>query len=406
MRRALIIFIVIIILAGIGVGTYFYFFAKTPSLSVIPTETSGLPVAGQETPSNSEESASTTIPSATTISARLVKISAGPVVSGEVVINIPETVVGSSTPTDAGGTVVKYIERGSGNVFSYRTQTGVTTRTSNQTVPGIESAAWAPDGTAALVRYLSGTDFSTINTYILPADSGPTSTGFFLPQNLSDISVSSTSTLLLTSGVNGSVVSVGNMHDARTAELFTTPLSALHISFAGPSNYLVNTKPSSTLSGFAFIVDSKGHFSLVAGPKNGLTSLASPSGKFVLISYSIKDSLQMKLVDVSTGNAMPLPVATITDKCVWAADDSAIYCGVPLDLPDGYAYPDDWYQGAVHFSDRIWKIDVSGRYAQLVLDFSKETDSPLDAEALALDAIETVLVFLNRNDGSLWSYKI
>jgi hypothetical protein len=77
-----------------------------------------------------------------------------------------------------------------------------------------------------------------------------------------------------------------------------------------------------------------------------------------------------------------------------------------MDPPTGYAYPDDWYQGAVQFSDRIWKLQVAGRYAQLVLDFPKETQQALDATALAIDAANTTLVFINKIDGSLWSYSL
>jgi hypothetical protein len=47
---------------------------------------------------------------------------------------------------------------------------------------------------------------------------------------------------------------------------------------------------------------------------------------------------------------------------------------------------------------------VAGRYAQLVLDFQKETGSALDATALAVDAVTSTLVFLNKNDESVWSY--
>ena len=116
--------------------------------------------------------------------------------------------------------------------------------------------------------------------------------------------------------------------------------------------------------------------------------------------------MQLELVDTTTSESIALPVATIADKCVWATDDSAIYCGVPTTSPAGAVYPDDWYQGAVHFSDRIWKIQVAGRYAQLVLDFPKEAKDVLDAWALALDPSETTLVFVNKNDGSLWSYSL
>ena len=151
---------------------------------------------------------------------------------------------------------------------------------------------------------------------------------------------------------------------------------------------------------------SSGRFSRVAGPLKGLAALASPSGAWVLVSATLDGEMQMELVNTATGEELPLPIATIADKCAWAADDSAIYCGVPLDPPVEATYPDDWYQGALRFSDRIWKIQVASRYAQLVLDFNKETEEELDAEALVLDPLLSALVFVNRNDDSLWAYRL
>jgi hypothetical protein len=281
--------------------------------------------------------------------------------------------------------------------------TGTNTRTSNKTLLGIQSAVWLPNASTAFVRYLSGENLSTINSYALRADG---SEGFFLPQNLSDLAVSSTSILTLVSGVNGSIASISRTDGTQIKEIFTTPLSSLRVSFVGKSQYLAYTKPSARLTGNAFIVDSAGRFSRIAGPLNGLVARASPSGKWVLVSYASAGTIQMSLVNTTTGESISLPVATIADKCVWAADDSAVYCGVPISPSPNFNYPDDWYQGAVSFSDRIWKIDVAGRYAQFVLDFAKEGKGDLDATALAIDSTNTVLVFVNKKDGSLWSYSL
>jgi len=400
MRRTLIITSIIIVILGIGAFVYFYFFANSASIAVAPTGSAELPVAGQgeiAEQTNTTSAGGTPVP----ITARLVKISAGPIVDGEAVVNVPAANA-SSSPDVA----IHYIERQSGNVFTYSTNAKTITRTSNKTIPGIQSAEWLSDASFVFVRYLSGTDFSTVNTYALPSTSGSTTGGFFLPQNLSDISVSSTSIIALSSGANGSVASLERSDGTHISELFTTPLSSLRISFAGKNQYLAFTKPSALLPGNAFIVDASRNFSRIVGPLNGLVALASPSGKLVLISYTQNNTMQMQLVNVSTREVVSLPVATIADKCVWASDDSVIYCGIPIDPPSDTLYPDYWYQGAVQFSDRIWKIDVSGRFAQLVLDFSNETKAPLDAEALAIDPLNTELVFINKNDGSLWLYQI
>ena len=392
MGRNLIIGAIVIVVLGLGVAVYVMFFSSDAGVAVAPAGSTSLPVAGQGAPfTGATSTASLPTNTPTTVSARLVQISKGPVVPGEVVVDAVSDVS------------IQYIERQSGNIYSYLTRAKTITRTSNRTVPGIQSASWLPNGSLAFVRYLSGADFSTINTYALPANG---SSGFFLPQNLSDIAVASTSILTLSSGVNGSAASLARTDGSRSLEVFTTSLSSLRVSFAGKSHYLAYTKPSATLSGDAFLVDATGHFSRVAGPHNGLVGLPSPSGKFVLVSYVLNNVMQMSLVNTATGETISLPVATIADKCVWGADDSVVYCGIPVNPPVGFSYPDDWYQGAVHFSDRIWKIQISSRYAQLVLDFSKENQRPIDAEALAIDPAGTVLVFVNKNDGSLWSYSL
>ncbi|HEY4500738.1 MAG TPA: hypothetical protein VJI70_00495 [Candidatus Paceibacterota bacterium] len=414
MRRYIIIAAVVIVVLGVGAAMYFLFFGNTASITVAPAGSASLPSAGRIGGASTTEddaarltgSATNTVGAPTPITARLVRISAGPVVPGEAVVNIKAANASSSPPSTSLGTgdvAVSYIERRSGNVYSYLSRAGTLTRTSNRTVPGIQSAVWPPDASLAFVRYLSGIDSSTINTYGLAANG---SGGFFLPQNLSDIAISSTSILTLSSGVNGSVASLSRTDGTRSSQIFTTPLSALRISFAGKSQYLAFTKPAAALPGSAFLVDSAGRFSRIAGPLNGLVALASPSGKWALVSYTSDGAMQMELVNTTTSESVPLPVATIADKCVWTADDSVVYCGVPVDPPVGFSYPDDWYQGAVHFSDRIWKINVSGRYAQLVLDFSKENKDSLDAEALVVDSLNTILVFVNKNDGSLWSYSL
>jgi len=403
MQRNLIIGAIAVVLAGAGVAGYFYFFNNTAEVVVAPVEDTSLPVAGGAiqipTGGDEEKSPTTTTdtPSSTRVTSRLVKIHDGPVVLGEAVVNKTATASSSAEVS------VSYIERRSGNVYSYSVTTGTNTRTSNKTLLGIQSAVWLPNASTAFVRYLSGENLSTINLYALRADG---SDGFFLPQNLSDVAVSEAGILTLSSGVNGSIVSLSRTDGTQAKEIFTAPLSSLRISFAGKGQYLAFTKSSAGLAGNAFLIDSSGRFSRVAGPLNGLVAKASSSGKWVLVSYTSNGTMQMSLVNTATGESLPLPVATIADKCVWTADDSSIYCGIPLSPSPNFNYPDDWYQGAVSFSDRIWKIDVSGRYAQFVLDFEKEDMGRFDVNALAIDLLNTVLVFVNKNDGSLWSYSL
>ena len=397
MRRTLLIASIIIVLAGIGVLVYFFFFANSAGIATTPGGSTSLPIAGQGTQPTTGTPAATVPNTATIVTPRLIKISSGITVPGVAVV-AQKAINASSSPS----VTVNYIERESGNVFSFDQNSKTITRISNKTLPGIESAAWLPNGAEAFVQYLSGADLSTINTYALSATG---TQGFFLSQNLAGIAVSSSSILTLASGVNGSTISLAHTDGSAASTIFSTPLTALRIAFAGKAQYLATTKPTATLAGYAFLVDSTGHFSRIAGPLNGLVALASPLGKFVLVSYAQNSAPAMELIDTATGTVIPLPIATIADKCVWAADDSAVYCGVPINPPRA-SYPDDWYQGAAHFSDRIWKINVASRYAQLVLDFSQQTKDVIDVESPAIDTNGSTLVFVNKNDGALWSYSL
>lgn len=414
MRRILIILAILIVLAGCGIGIYFLFFAKTNPLGTGLQV--GLPLSGgqssQTGPQTGSKIATTSESSvqgtAASVLGRLVKISAGPVVPGVSVVDLKPTKATATTTASSTDVSIHYIERESGNIFSYRVGSKTLTRTSNRTVPGLQDATWLPDTSAALVRYLSGDTFSTINTYALPASSEATTTssGFFLPQNLSGVVVSAVGLLTAASGVNGTSVTLSHLDGTRPTSLFSTPLTAIHVSFAGKGTYLVFSRASGSLGGYAFLVDSAGRFTRIAGPLAGLTALASPSGKWVFLSFVRDGALQTALFNSKNGEIIALPVGTLTEKCAWTTDDGALYCGVPTTTSASNLYPDDWYQGVVHFSDRLWRIDVSGRYAQMILDFQEVSGETLDVTSLALDPAQTTLVFLNKNDGSLWSYSL
>ena len=396
MNRPITIIASVVVLLGIGVFVYFFFFTGSPAVDV-GQQGGGLPLAGQGTlPTDTSGTSGSDTDAPEAVTAKLVKITDGPAVPGFAITSKPAS-ASSTTQTS-----VSYIDRASGNVYVYSPATKAITRTSNRTLPGIQSASWLPDASGAVVRYLSGADSSTINSYFLRASG---TEGFFLPQNLSGVAVSSTTILSLASAGNGSLVSGSKTDGSGTKQLFASPLSSLYLSFLGKTGYLVGTKASATLPGFVFSVNARGEFSRLAGPLSGLSALASPSGAWLAESYVSEGVMRVALVDTTTRELIALPIGTLIEKCVWALDSKSLYCGVPTSPPTA-TYPDDWYQGAVHFSDKIWKVDVAGRYAQLILDFKKETDSALDATALTTDTPGSLLVFLNKNDGSVWSYSL
>lgn len=412
MRRTLIIIAAIVVLIGIALAVYFFFFANKGTISVgeptnpfgsaddrdgtlTPVTDAGVPVQG----------------AGTQVAPKFIKITDGPVAYGVASIYYPPktttvgTTTASSTPQETIITPeeseVRYIDRQSGNIYSFRMHERTLTRLSNKTLPGIQEAAWLTDGSAAFVRFLEKASDATehVSTYLLPISGEG---GYFLEQDIAEVSTASSSVLVLLSGSSGSVGSLRDATGRGGKTVFTTTLASLHASFAG-ATYIATTKASLNLDGYSFIASATG-FTRLLGPLRGLMALPSPNGSSMLYSYVDRGKLYTQVLDVTNRSTTVLPLATLPEKCVWTRNSQTVYCGVPTALVG--ALPDDWLQGVRPFSDRIWKIDLATREASLIVDPRTVADVDIDAVALSLDSANDVLTFTNRIDGSLWAYDL
>ncbi len=410
MKRALIITSAVIVILGIGVFVYLAFFTSSAHLTV------GSNANTFGTSSGTVPTSDTSSGAATIVAPNLVKITTGPVSAGEVVVDLPSilattTVLSTSTTTatstvstptyTAGDTLVRYIDRESGNVYEYRVGAQSLTRVSNKTLPGIQEASWLPDGSMAFVRFLSTTGNSqNIASYALPYNG---TGGYFLQQDLDQVTVvGSSSVFTLMNGANGSIGSLAHADGSAVSMLFNSPLTSLIVHPSG-SSFIASTRAAAEIGGYAFTIAS-GKFTPILGSLNGLTVLPSPSGKSLLYSYTDGSSFHMSVMDISAGAVTSLPLATITEKCVWTPDSTAVYCAIPSTMTGNL--PDSWYQGTTSFTDKIWRIDLSSRLATLILSPSDTAKTDIDAVNLAIDQNGRVLVFRNKKDGSLWAYSL
>lgn len=403
MRRILIIAASIIVIVGLALGIYFLFFAPKAGTLAVATDPFGNTGSGDAGAGNSlTEGAG----AGTVVAPNFVKITDGPVSEGfaAVAINIATpglATTSSSTPTTP-DTDIRFIDRSSGNIYSYVVHARTLTRRSNKTLPGIQEASWAPSGSMAYVRFLTtnATNGEHIATYALPLDGN---NGYFLEQDLSEARISSTTGLftLLTS-TSGSVGTIAKADGSSPRTLFTSLLSSLIVYPAG-NTYFAHTKAASETDGYGFQIVGNS-FSRILGPLRGLTLLPSPSGKSLLYSYVSGGAVHLAVINIASHTATALPLATLTEKCAWA-DENTVYCGVPTSLNTGNL-PDDWYQGATSFADRIWRIDMTARVATLVVDPTQVAKASIDAVSLTIDAKKDVLVFMDKKTGSLWAYDL
>ncbi len=406
MRRVLIIVGALVAVIAIAALVYFFFFAgKDGSVTATPGGQfpGGDPFAG----GNEAPDVGAAQEAGNEVAPHLIRITEGPVAHGAVALAKTEIIVvevaGASTTATSTRelpvTEIRYVERASGNVYAYKLNERTLTRLSNRTVPGVQEASWVPDGSMALVRYLG--EGEEIETYAMRADGGE---GYPLERDLSQAFVSGSSTVVtLLSGTNGSIATAARADGTNAKTLFTSLLASLR---AYPSNagYFVATKASAQADGYAFRVRGTS-LERVLGPLKGLTVLPSPSGAFVLYTYLSGNTVRSALYEMSTHTATILPVTAMPEKCAWSANEDALYCGIPRIAPTS-EWPDSWYQGVTHFTDRIWRIDLEGRTASLVVDPKLVANVEIDAVALTIDTESDALVFTNKSDGSLWVYDL
>jgi len=401
-KRPLALIASVIVILGIVAALYFLLFADSAELIVTDD-----PFAGTGSGLVGEPIIEADAGAGEEFAPKFVRITDRPVAEGVIAINRISTTTtpvetASGTPalatTAVTDTEIRFIDRASGNVYRYMAHERSMTRLSNKTLPGIQQASWLPDGSRAYARFIG--EGGTVATYVLPVSGEG---GFFIEQGLAVAKATPSGSLFtLLSGPTGTVGSVANSDGTGARTIFTSLLSSL-IVHPTSGSYFGHTKGSAFLDGYGFQINTaSGAFTRILGPLRGLSVLPSPDGTRVLYSYLDRGTLRLAVLDVATRTTTALPVSTMVEKCGWSRDSLSAYCGVPLSLSSGL--PDFWYQGAVTFSDRLWRIDMEERLAVMVVDPGTVADVSIDAVAIHTDPEEDILLFTDKHNGSLWAY--
>jgi hypothetical protein len=438
--------LLIIVLTIITVGLLGYFYATRNN--VPPPNSGGInfisefnpfsqtkPNTNQTGGDGTENTPTNNGPITENQSGNLLKVSSMPV-SGfaiyqkerfkEVPVVIPEIVEGAPTPTETKPTTkptppptevvpaIRYVARASSNIFETFADKIEERQFSTTIIPRIYEAFFGGKAESVVMRYLKADD-KTISTFTgsLPKEvlGGDTTNnnevkGSFLPENISDMSVSPDGSkvfYLLDMG-DGVVGVTAGILGTTKIQMFDSPFTEWLSQWPASKMITLTTKPSYSVPGYMYAINpDKKDFIRIIGNINGLTTLTNPSGKLVLYGNS---NLSLSIYNIETGEIVVLPIQTMPEKCVWNKTSTFIYCAVPKFINSGL-YPDMWYQGEVSFSDDIWKIDVQSGSGSLIMDATiSGTGESIDGTKLALDEAETFLLFVNKIDSYLWELKL
>ena len=308
---------------------------------------------------------------------RLRKISSEPV-AGAVIFDV------GATKTASGTSVVRFVEKGTGNVYEAKSDSNTITRLTNTTIPKIVRAFWLPNGSGFLAQTLMA-ESEIIETSFVKLNKNTASTSVEsltpfgttvskLPTGIKEIAVSPDGTKIFYYTVSGSSSwFISNPDGTGAAQVLSHPLTEWLPKWISANTITMQTKGSALALSYNY-------------------------------SFDVGNKTLKKIGIAETG--ISSRTNTLPEKCVELKDKNpTFYCAVPNQLPAGN-YPDVWYKGLVSTEDFIEKIDLSNDIFYGVADLPDLSGQKIDVIDPMLSPDESHLIFRNKIDGYLWLLRI
>lgn len=416
-KRIIIILVIIVALSG---AWYFYTKSKTVTTE---EQTSGFKSFfpfGNNTQSNSpdgtlsQDNQTGDTASSTQNKSLFKQITPHTVAGYDLFLSTTTTTTPSSTPKGKPTTqttidhMLRYVSRNSGYVYEVKNN-GTPIQVTNIFIANIYETLFADGGKTAILRFLRD-DAKTIATYIVPVperniDGTRTQkNGAYLPDDISNISVSPDGSTIARLTNNGSTTSLYSTNTANNnkRELLRSPFHEWLISWGGKDIYL-QTKASGLAEGFLYKVDGTTRRLIkILGNINGLTTSVSPNGTYVLYSTSNSLGFSTKILTLKTGDIRNIANSILPEKCAWLKSEDLI-CAGGGDVPGG-TYPDAWYAGTVKLSDKIFRIYTSSNLLDVL--YTPTENESFDMTNLQVDEDSNLLYFIDKQTGLLWQFTL
>lgn len=310
--------------------------------------------------------------------------------------------------------VVWYIEKATGYVFSYDPNTSTQKQLSNTTWVGGQEVYWG-ENKSLPTFILRRSKNSAIENYLAKISNTGSSTnpvgeltGITINPEIYTI-VSSPKRdryFYLISSLSGSVGYISNFSGTGLpTQVFTSPHGKWQVSWPEENTVIFSSTPQSDQNGLVYSFNLKTKtFTRLLGGIQGLTASVSPDGKKILYADNSL-SLKVKMIGKNDPD-ITLEVSTLPEKCLWGKDSIKVYCSVPNSKPFG-DYPDAWYQGLVNFSDSIWEINaLTGASKQIYNPSDASEKFQIDGINLFLTKKEDKLFLTNKTDYTLWQLNL
>lgn len=336
---------------------------------------------------------------------RLRKISSEPV-AGAVIFNTGTT------------SVVRFVEKGTGNVYEARSDSNQIQRLTNTTIPKIVRALWLPDGSGFLAQTLMDeseiieTSFVKLNknqaSSTVESLTPYSTTIGKLPTDIKEITIKPDGSKIFYYTVSNSISNwyVSNPDGTNSTLVSSNPLTEWLPKWISGNIVMMQNKASYASVGFTYLFDTSAKTIKKVGVEIvGISANPNIDGSLSLASSGGSEP-QLFLVDNKKTNSTKLAANGLADKCVWLKKEKMmVYCAISNQIPKAN-YPDDWYKGIIYTEDSIKKIDVANDIYYNIDYISEESDQKIDVVDLNISPDDSHLIFRNKIDGFLWMLRI
>lgn len=299
--------------------------------------------------------------------------------------------------------LLRYVSRASGYIYEI-SDGEIPLQISNIYIPNIYEAYFIDNNKTAILRHLRS-DKKTIASYSLPIPEENTDgtrtqkDGLYLPENIKSMAISpdTKSLVRLINYPNLTTVNTTSSTNTKNVEIFNSQLKEWLPFWSNQKIYL-QTKASYVSPGYLYQVGINKSLKRILGDIKGLTVSISPSGNYIIYSESVSNNIVLNILNTKDGSVQKTSLNVLPEKCTWLKNDDLICAGGGV--PAGN-YPDDWYMGTKSFSDNLYKIYTSTNIFDVIYDQSNS----FDMTNLSLNENSSILYFIDKNTGYLWSMK-
>lgn len=313
-------------------------------------------------------------------------------------------VAGMGFVTNGSTTVLRYVERSTGHIFDANPDDGAIVRRTNRLIPKVYEALVSADD-AVIARTIEEDRVVTFAGELgtTTEDGFVPFTGTDLGDGISSIAFANNMTVFVAERAGTIGLIRSEIDGSKPQGLLSLGVSSFNVLPLTDNRIVLVERSASGVPGHAYEVKN-GALESLARNIPGLTLLPRANSNALLIGSDTGRTLSLAIRPSKEGTTLPLQLATVADKCVWAPGlGLTAYCAVPQALPSP-GFLTNWLRGKAHTSDS-WFI-VNGGAGTSESFYSMSADDALDVERPVMDEQGEYIAFMSMRDKSLWILRI